>query len=74
MTGHNTDPLTVAEPLDVWAEKLIDRALAKHANSCKLRERVEKLEVKLSTLIGFMAGSGLLGGVTGAAIARWMGA
>jgi len=60
----------IAVPLDEWAEALIDRTLERHLNTCPVRERVEKLEVRLASLIAFMAGSGLLGGTVGAVIAK----
>jgi len=34
----------------------------------KIEERTRTLETKLATLLGFMVGSGLLGGVTGAGL------
>ena len=36
----------------------------------RIAERTRSLEVKLATLLGFMAGSGLLGGITGAALIK----
>ncbi len=72
--GHSAgDDRTINLPLETWAENLIDRALEKHSNRCPLRKRVERLEVRLSSLIAFMVGSGLLGGAAGAVLSNWMG-
>ena len=59
----------ITEPLEPWVERVIDRALLRHAQSCPLAPRVTRLEIRISALIGFMVGSGLLGGVTGAYLA-----
>jgi len=67
--GNGSVP-TVKVPLPEWAEGLIDLALERHLNACPLRPRVEKLEIRLSSLIAFMVGSGLLGGSVGAFIAK----
>lgn len=61
-------------PLEAWAEQLVDRCLSKHQNNCPVRSRVEKLELRFSSLIAFMAGSGLFGGAIGAVIAKFLGA
>ena len=63
-------PQEIKVPLEKWAEDLIDRALEKHAHNCPLAPRVRRLEMRLWTLIGFMVGSGLLGGAVGAGIMR----
>lgn len=60
-------------PLEAWVEAIIDRALAKHQDGCPVRARVEKLEIRLASLVAFMAGSGLLGGVAGALVSRLFG-
>ena len=50
-----------------------------HELSCPVRldhtevlQRIQKLEMRLSTLIAFMLGSGLLGGAAGAALVKAM--
>ena len=48
-------------------------ALAEHAAACpvaKLETRVRRLEVKFAALLGFMAGSGFLGGLAGGFVAN----
>ena len=60
-------------PLEEWTEDVIDRALAKHAASCPLRPRVERLELKLASLIAFMVGSGMFGGAFGALMVKLIG-
>ena len=52
---------------------LIDRALARHRAECPLWGRVEKLEIRLASLIAFMLGAGLLGGGAGAILAKLIG-
>jgi hypothetical protein len=63
----------VIEPLEPWVERVIDRALLKHMQTCPLAARVLKIELRLSALIGFMLGSGLLGGAAGAMVYRAFG-
>jgi len=66
-------PNEVTEPLEPWVERVIDRALLKHQQKCPLFGRVRKIEIRLSALIGFMLGSGLLGGAAGAIVYRAIG-
>ena len=54
------------------------KVVAEHGNECpftklKIEERVRSVEMRFTTLIGFMAGSGLLGGVAGGAIFKALG-
>jgi hypothetical protein len=49
-----------------------------HADTCpftklQIEQRVRTVELRFTTLIGFMAGSGLLGGVAGGAIFKALG-
>jgi len=53
-------------PLEKWVEEIIRRTIAEHVSSCPVQTRVQRLEVKMGSLIGFMAGSGILGGGVGA--------
>lgn len=57
-------------PLEKWIEEIIKRTVAEHVNSCPVAPRVSRLEIRLSSLVAFMAGSGLLGGTAGAVIVR----
>ena len=66
-------PNEITEPLEPWIERVIDRALLKHQHKCPVAARVTKIEIRLSALIGFMLGSGLLGGAAGAIVARAIG-
>ena len=63
----------VSVPLDEWAENLIDRTFQKHLANCPMRPRVEKMEIHFYALVGYMIGSGLLGGGAGALIAKLIG-
>ena len=54
------------------------KVVAKRGDECpftklKIEERVRSVEMHFTTLIGFMAGSGLLGGVAGGAIFKALG-
>lgn len=98
MTG--SERIEITQPLEDWAEGLVDRAVARcagqlrgemerhldgvvsnavalgierHMNTCPVRDRVQRIEVKLSSLIGFMIGSGVLGGGTGVLAAKLLG-
>ncbi len=53
---------TITEPLDEWVERVIDRALDKHIASCPLSHRVRAVEMRMSSLIGYMVGSGVVSG------------
>jgi hypothetical protein len=66
-------PNAVTEPLEPWVERVIDRALLKHMYTCPVAVRVTKIELRLSALIGFMLGSGMLGGAAGAMVYRAFG-
>ena len=50
-----------------------EHVLACPFTSLKIEERVRNIEMRFTTLIGFMAGSGLLGGVAGGAIFKALG-
>jgi hypothetical protein len=51
-------------------ERIIAVTVLRHQEKCPVKDRVAKIELRLATLLGFMAGSGLLGGATGAVVAR----
>ncbi len=57
-------------PLDEWAENLLDRALSKHMENCPLAGRVRILEIRFAALVGYMVGSGVVGGLASAAIMK----
>ncbi len=80
------EPAEVEEvrvPLDKFVRGIAREAawtvIKEHQKSCAaflglppVIERVAKLEIRLSSLIAFMAGSGLLGGAAGAALVRFL--
>ena len=68
-----TEPPEINVPLDEWVEKIIDHALAKHEKRCPLAGRVRSLEIRFATLVGYMIGSGLVGGAAGAVVAKMLG-
>ncbi len=54
-----------------------NKLLLTHLRLCpfvgnEIEKRTRTLETQLARLIGFMIGSGLLGGVSGAAMAKWI--
>jgi len=51
-------------------DEIIRRTVAEHVASCPLGHRVQRLEVRVSALVAFMAGAGVLGGGVGAGLAR----
>ncbi|MCX5671139.1 MAG: hypothetical protein NTU94_07465 [Planctomycetota bacterium] len=69
-------PNEVTEPLEPWVERVIDRALLKHERRCVeqgLGRRLRVVEVRIAWLVGYMVGSGLLGGAAGAMVYRAFG-
>ncbi len=60
-------------PLEKWVEEIVKRTVAEHVASCPVASRVTKMEVRLSSLLGFMAGSGGLGGAAGGLIVKMLG-
>lgn len=67
MTKLNAEG-NVSEPMEAWVERVIDRALLRHEQSCRLTDRVARNELRIERLIGFMIGSGAIGGLIGAAL------
>jgi len=65
--------LNQSEQLRLIVRDETNKLLLSHLQLCpfvknKIEERTRTLETKLATLLGFMVGSGLLGGVTGAGL------
>lgn len=78
------DEQEVRVPLKAWVVEIARESarvvIAEHRQDCPairglppVVERVQRLEIRLSSLIAFMAGSGLLGGVAGAVVAKAFG-
>lgn len=49
------------------------RLIAEHESRCPAHPRIQRLEVRLSSLVAFMCGSGTLGGVAGGLLAKLIG-
>ena len=49
------------------------RLIAEHEARCSAHGRIQRLEVRLSSLVAFMCGSGTLGGLAGGLLARLVG-
>lgn len=63
----------MTEPLADWVERVIDRALEKHINTCPLHARVHRLEIRFSSFVAFMIGTGVVGGVAGSLLTSLLG-
>ena len=61
---------SITEPVDAWVERVIDRALLKHEKRCPLREPMARLQQRFAYVVGFVIGSGIIGGAVGAFAAR----
>ena len=59
---------TVTEGLPVWTKRIIEATVNKHIATCPLGPRVGRLEIRQATLIAFMVGSGICGGMAGALV------
>ena len=66
-------PSSAHVPIEQWVEEIIRRTVAEHLSNCPNAERIQRLEVKWGTLLGFMAGSGTLGGLAGGIIVKMVG-
>jgi len=76
----NDQQPAIKVPLDAWVREIAREAartvIIEHKQDCHIEQvekRVGRLEIRFSLLIGFMAGSGVLGGVAGGLIARAVG-
>ena len=63
----------IREDLEPWVRRIIHETVLEHQQTCSLASRVRRLELRLAIFVAFMAGSGLLGGATGALLARAFG-
>jgi len=68
--GGNDKPTV---ELQEWVKAIIHATVAEHQASCPTGIKVQALEVRLSSLVAFMAGSGTLGGVAGAVVVKVLG-
>jgi len=73
MPEDNHEP--PADTLRLVIRDEVTRLIHYHASSCRYTidehpKRLRQLEQRFSTLLGFMAGSGLLGGISGALISK----
>lgn len=64
---------THTEPLEKWVERIIETTILKHQAKCPLPKRVEAVELRLAYLVGYMIGSGIIGGAGGAILAKAFG-
>jgi len=74
MTNHQPD-LSETEKIRLIVRDETNKLLLAHLQLCpfvsnEIEKRTRGLETKLAKLIGFTIGSGLLGGISGAALAK----
>jgi len=73
--GVTLPPMTTSRLI---AEAAARQVVIEHISLCpfgagKVEERLRGLETSFARLIGFMVGSGLLGGITGAGLSKLIG-
>lgn len=57
--------VNIETSLDDFLDLVVEKAIAKHIETCQVRKKVDKLELRFAAFVGFMLGSGLLGGAIG---------
>jgi hypothetical protein len=62
--------LTQTEELEPWVVRIIETTVLKHQLKCPLVDRVRIIELKLSYLLGYLLGAGVIGGTAGAYLAK----
>ena len=75
MTTGDTRDTRDEQRLRLIIRDEVTRLIERHANNCRFivdehPKRLRTIETKFGTLLGFMAGSGLLGGAAGAYISK----
>ena len=82
MDGNGNEIKTVPVATQSWIQMLAreesQKVILQHLDLCpfaasKIEERVRKIETRFALLLGFMIGSGLLGGAAGAAMFKALG-
>ena len=68
---------TVHEPLEPWVQRIVSFAVSEQCKSCSLKQDVaavrgdvDRMKLRFTALVFFMAGSGVLGGAAGAAVVK----
>jgi len=74
---NGSTPLNQSDQLRLIVRDETNKLLLQHLQLCpfvsnKIEERTRRLETKTATMIGFMCGSGLLGGVSGGVLANFL--
>ncbi|MBW2561862.1 MAG: hypothetical protein JRE40_13545 [Deltaproteobacteria bacterium] len=62
--------LRQTEDLEPWVRRIITATIMKHQIECPVPKRLAELEVRTGFLIGYMIGSGIIGGFGGALIIK----
>jgi len=57
-------------PIERWVEEIIKRTVAEHIATCPTASALQKLQVRFSSLLAFMLGSGLVGGLGGGILSQ----
>lgn len=71
--AHDDKTPTVHMELPEFVRAIVDHAMAQHQNACPMVPRIARMEIRFATLLGWMAGSGLGGGVAGALLSKMIG-
>ena len=78
MTPDDAPPFEIPDPyvtLRLVAKDEINKALIQHLALCpfskdQVPNRLRQMELKFATLVGFMVGSGIIGGTVGALLGK----
>lgn len=73
----NSIDVPLPDYMEQIAQRAAELAIEKHTKNCPITEvqsKVQKLEVRFGTMLGWMAGSGIAGGATVGAILKLTGA
>jgi len=82
VNGNDEQNKSIPVAAQTWIQMLAreeaQKVILQHLDLCpftalEIEDRVRKIETRFALLIGFMVGSGLLGGATGAAVFKMLG-
>jgi len=67
------DHISMEQYIEVIVSRIEEsnkRILAEHVAQCPLHDRIRRVELRFAALLGWMGGSGILGGFGGAIITK----
>ena len=53
-----------------FVRSIVHESMAAHVVECPVAAKMQRLEVRLAALVGYMAGSGIIGGTMGAVVCK----